>query len=71
MLYQTGGTIIAGQLALIHGWAINLGGVSIGHYIYHDSCAYIGHFIRAFTTHPVMTAEDSVSMQVSRNKTNI
>jgi histone deacetylase 11 len=26
MLYQTGGTIIAGQLALIHGWAINLGG---------------------------------------------
>lgn len=29
MLYQTGGTIIAGQLALIHGWAINLGGVSI------------------------------------------
>jgi histone deacetylase 11 len=27
MLYQTGGTVIAGQLALIHGWAINLGGV--------------------------------------------
>eukprot|EP00029_Vermamoeba_vermiformis_P009770 TRINITY_DN4990_c0_g1_i1.p1 TRINITY_DN4990_c0_g1~~TRINITY_DN4990_c0_g1_i1.p1 ORF type:complete len:434 (+),score=110.69 TRINITY_DN4990_c0_g1_i1:212-1513(+) len=26
MLYQTGGTVIAGQLALIHGWAINLGG---------------------------------------------
>jgi len=26
MLYQTGGSILAGELALKHGWAINLGG---------------------------------------------
>jgi len=34
MLYQTGGTIIAGPIALSSGWAINLGGG------FHHACGY-------------------------------
>jgi hypothetical protein len=65
MLYQTGGTIIAGQLALIHGWAINLGGVSIYYNSFNYSNAYKSDFIRDFIMHPATTAEDFACTQVS------
>jgi hypothetical protein len=64
MLYQTGGTIIAGQLALIHGWAINLGGVSIYYNSFNYSNAYKSDFIRDFIMHPATTAEDFACTQI-------
>jgi histone deacetylase 11 len=36
MIAQTGGTIVACQLALVHGWAVNLGGG------FHHACATSG-----------------------------